>query len=91
MCSSDLGRIVLDCSMEDVESRYLQVMVHPEQVAAARALGPIQERQVFGRSILLFDRADRQQLATMGEVRTPSIGDVFVAVMGNREGARHEF
>jgi len=83
----DRGRIVLDCTMEDVESRYLQVMVHPEQVAAARALGPIQERQVFGRSILLFDRADRQQLASMGEVRTPSIGDVFVAVMGTRAGA----
>ena len=82
----DRGRIVLDCSMEDVESRYLQVMVHPEQVAAARALRPIHERQVFGRSILLFDRADRAQLAEMGEVRTPSIGDVFVAVMGNRAG-----
>ena len=82
----DRGRIVLDCSMEDVESRYLQVMVHPEHVTAARALGPIQERQVFGRSILLFDRADRQQLAAMGEVRTPSIGDVFVAVMGDRKG-----
>ena len=82
----DRGRIVLDCSMEDVESRYSQVMVHPEQVAAARALRPIHERQVFGRSILLFDRADRAQLAEMGEVRTPSIGDVFVAVMGSRAG-----
>ena len=49
------GRIVLDCSMEEFESRYLEVMVHPEQVAAARALKPIHERQVFGRSILLFD------------------------------------
>ena len=49
------GRIVLDCSMEEFESRYLEVMVHPEHVAAARALRPIHERQVFGRSILLFD------------------------------------
>src|SRR5712664_2997870 len=49
------GRIVLDCSMEAVESRYLEVMVHPEQAAAARALKPIHERQVLGRSILLFD------------------------------------
>ncbi len=53
------GRIVLDCSMEEFESRYLEVMVNPEQVAAARALKPIHERQVFGRSILLFDRVDR--------------------------------
>jgi ABC-2 type transport system ATP-binding protein len=79
----DRGRIVLECSMEAFESRYLQVMVHPERVAAARALRPIQERQVFGRSILLFDHVDRQQLAALGDVRTPSIADLFVAVMGN--------
>jgi ABC-2 type transport system ATP-binding protein len=84
------GRIVLDCSMEEFESRYREVMVHPEQVAAARALKPIHERQVFGRNILLFDlkpdRVDRQQLAALGDVRTPSIADLFVAVMGNQAG-----
>ena len=80
------GRIVLDCSMEEFESRYLEVTVHPEHVAAARALKPIHERQVLGRSILLFDRVDRQQLAALGDVRTPSIADLFVAVMGNHAG-----
>jgi ABC-2 type transport system ATP-binding protein len=82
------GRIVLACSMEEIESRYLEVMVHPEQVAAARALRPMHERQVFGRSILLFERADRQQLAALGDVRTPSIADLFVAVIGNQPGER---
>jgi ABC-2 type transport system ATP-binding protein len=86
------GRIVLGSTMEEFESRYLEVMVRPEHIAAARALRPINERQVFGRSILLFDRADRQQVATLGEVRTPSIADLFVAVMGpqagNAQGAR---
>jgi ABC-2 type transport system ATP-binding protein len=80
------GRIVLGCSMQEFESRYLEVMVHPEQVAAARARQPIHERQVFGRSILLFDHVDRQQLTGLGEVRTPSIADVFVAVMVNQAG-----
>jgi ABC-2 type transport system ATP-binding protein len=80
------GRIVLNCSMEEFESRYQEVTVHSEQVAAARSLRPIYERQVFGRIILLFDRADRQQLAALGEVRTPSISDLFVAVMGNQAG-----
>jgi len=80
------GRIVLDCSMEEFESRYVEVTVHPEQLAAARGLKPIHERQVFGRSILLFERVDRQQLAGLGEIRTPSIADVFVAVMGNMIG-----
>ncbi len=78
------GRIVLDCSMEEFESRYAEVMVHPQHVAAAQALKPIHERQVFGRSILLFDGVDRHRLAALGEVRTPSIADLFVAVMGSQ-------
>jgi len=80
----DRGGIVLNCSMDDFESSYLEVMVHPEQAAAARALKPIHERQVFGRSIFLFDHVDREALAALGEVRTTSIADLFVAVMGNR-------
>jgi ABC-2 type transport system ATP-binding protein len=76
------GRIVLECSMEEFEARYLEVMVNPEHIAAARALKPIHERPAFGRSILLFDRADREQLAALGEVHRPSIADLFVAVMG---------
>jgi len=80
------GRFVFGCSMEEFEARYLEVMVNPEQVAAARALKPIHERQLFGRSVLLFDRVDRSQLAALGEVRRPSIADLFVAVMGNEAG-----
>jgi len=80
------GRIVLNSSMEELESRYVELMVLPNYAAAARALKPIHERQVFGRTILLFDRADRQQLAALGDVRTPSIADLFVAVVGNQAG-----
>src|SRR5438309_456301 len=80
------GRIVFACSMEELESRYLEVMVNPENAAAARAIKPIHERQLLGRSVLLFDRADRQQLAALGEVRKPSIADLFVAIMSNQAG-----
>lgn len=85
----DRGRIVFNCSMEELESRYLEVTVHPEKVAAARALKPMHERQAIGRSILLFDlmtldKVDRQPLAAFGDARTPSIADLFVAVMGNQ-------
>src|SRR5215510_1332718 len=76
------GRIVLDCTMENFEERYAEVMVSADQVAAARALQPLHERQVFGRSILLFDNVARDKLAALGEVRTPSIADLFVAVIG---------
>jgi ABC-2 type transport system ATP-binding protein len=80
------GQIVFNCSMEELESRYVEVMVNPEQLAAARALKPMCERQVFGRSILLFDAVDRQQLAALGDVRTPSTADLFVAVLGHQAG-----
>ena len=80
------GRIVFNSSIEDLESRYLEVTVRPEQTAAARALKPIHEREVLGRSILLFDNVDHQQLAALGEVRTARIADLFVALIGNQAG-----
>jgi ABC-2 type transport system ATP-binding protein len=83
----DRGRVALECSMEQFETRYLEVMVNPEQLEEARALKPMHERPVFGRSVLLFDHGDRAQLAGFGEVRRPSIADLFVAVMG-REGVK---
>jgi ABC-2 type transport system ATP-binding protein len=81
------GRIVFSCSMEEFESRYAEVMVKPDKLVAARALNPIQERQALGRSILLFDRVDRQKLGDLGEIRMPSIADLFVAVMGSQAEA----
>ena len=82
----DRGCIVFDRSMEEVEARYIEVMVHPENIAAARAFKPMHERQVIGGSVLLFDGINRQRLAALGEVRTPSIADLFVAVVGNQTG-----
>ena len=78
------GRIVMECGMEEFQTRYVEVMVRPENLAAARSFKPMHERQVFGRSILLFDHADRDALAAIGDVRTPGIADLFVAVMGNQ-------
>ena len=84
----DRGRIVLSSTLEELESRYVEVAVKADQVAAARALKPMSERQIFGRSIFLFDlkpnSADLQQLATLGELHTPGIADLFVAVIGNQ-------
>ena len=77
----DGGRIVLNSSMEALEARYAEVLVSPDRLAEARGLGAIHERQVFGRSLLLFDGVDRRHLSALGEVRTPSIADLFVAVM----------
>ena len=82
------GRIVFNRSIEELESRYLEVSVRPEQLAAARALKPIYEREMLGRSTLLFDHVDRQQLAAFGDVRTAGLADLFVAVIGNEAAIR---
>ena len=84
----DRGRVVLDSSMEDVEGRYLEVVVGPDRIAAARALRPLNERTLLGRSILLFDGVARDQLAALGEVRTPGLADIFVALMGGTQATR---
>jgi ABC-2 type transport system ATP-binding protein len=78
------GRIVFNCSMEELEKRYLEVTVNPENLAAARALKPVNERLVLGRSILLFDGVERQKLSELGTTRTPSVADLFVAIVGNQ-------
>jgi ABC-2 type transport system ATP-binding protein len=82
----DRGRIVFARPLDEVESSYLEVRVSPEHAPAARLLGPIHERPSLGASIMLFEAVDRQRLAALGEVRTPSIADMFVAVMAGRSG-----
>lgn len=78
------GRIVLDTSMEQFESRYTEVQVRSEQLTAARVLKPIYERRTLDRTLLIFDGVDRTQLEPLGDMRTPSIADLFVGVMTNQ-------
>ena len=75
------GKIVLDTDMEAVGERFAEVMVGADKADAARRMKPLDERQVFGKSIFLFDGADRATLEAMGEVRRPSVSDLFVATM----------
>ena len=81
-----LTDIVFRRSMEEVEARFHEVAVHPDRLAAARALHPIHEREGFGRGVLLFEGVDRNQLAALGDVRTPSVADLFVAILSSRGG-----
>jgi ABC-2 type transport system ATP-binding protein len=75
------GSVVLSCSMDEIESRFLEVLVRPDEVGAAQSLKPMHERQVLGGSILMFDGVDRQKIAALGDPRTPAIADLFVAVI----------
>jgi ABC-2 type transport system ATP-binding protein len=75
------GRIVLDASMDAVGDRYAEVLVAPDKADAARSLKPLSERQIFGKSIFLFDGVDHARLAALGELHKPSVADLFVATM----------
>jgi ABC-2 type transport system ATP-binding protein len=75
------GKIVLDADMDVIGERFIEVMVSGDRAAAARALKPLDERQVFGKSIFLFDGVERATLEAMGETRRPSVSDLFVATM----------
>jgi ABC-2 type transport system ATP-binding protein len=75
------GRITLQTDMDSFGERYAEVMVAAEHAEAARALQPLSERSVFGKTVYLFDGVERQQLQALGEVRRPSLADIFVATM----------
>jgi ABC-2 type transport system ATP-binding protein len=73
------GRIVLDCSLEDIATRYAGVIVRESRLEEARALNPFYERPLLGKKVLYFEHADVAKLAELGEVQRPSVADLFVA------------
>jgi ABC-2 type transport system ATP-binding protein len=75
------GKITLSASMDEVGERFVEVMVPAENLAAAKALNPVDERQVFGKSVMLFDGVPRAQVAALGETRNVGVADLFVAKM----------
>jgi ABC-2 type transport system ATP-binding protein len=75
------GKISLAATMDEVGERFTEVMVEPQFVAAANALQPLSQRTVFGKAVMLFDGVGRHQLSNFGELRTPSVADLFVATM----------
>ena len=78
------GRIVLDTSIEDLATRFVQLIANNDSLEAARKLGPIYEREVFGRTAFVCEGRSTEELATLGETRTPSVADLFVAKMAGR-------
>jgi ABC-2 type transport system ATP-binding protein len=75
------GRLALNCSVEELGGRYQQLTVSSEQAARARELRPFYEREIFGRVAMYFEGRTAAELGAYGELRTPSIADLFVAKM----------
>jgi ABC-2 type transport system ATP-binding protein len=79
------GRIALNSTMDEVQERYVELMVAPDKAGVARELKPLYERELFGRHIFLYENSDRDQLKALGELHTPSVADLFVATMNGGE------
>jgi ABC-2 type transport system ATP-binding protein len=75
----DKGHIVLDCSVEEIATRYAAVTVTADHIDAARAEKPFYERRTLGKTILYFEQPGSEALARFGELHTPSVSDLFVA------------
>ena len=73
------GRILLDSSMDALSETYVEVMTSGENAQKARGLGPIAESELFGKSVMLFEGVAREHLDGLGELRIPSVADLFVA------------
>jgi len=77
----DRGKLVLDSAIDDLPARFQQLTVAADKIEAARALGPFHVRELFGRTIMLYENRPPDSLAGLGELRTPTIADLFVAKM----------
>jgi ABC-2 type transport system ATP-binding protein len=75
------GRILLDVAMDTIPESYAELLTSGAQADAARQLGPLYERDVFGKKVMTFANVARDQLKQLGEVHTPSVADLFVAMV----------
>lgn len=82
------GELILHMQMETVSTRYAQVLVDPANLEAARALGPIYAETRFGQTAMVFEGIDRERLEAFGAVSTPTLSDLFVALMQRTPGER---
>ena len=73
------GRVILDTTMDSLADDYVELLTSGDKVGTARNMGPIAERDIFGKSVMLFEKPDRERLAELGELHTPSVADLFVA------------
>ena len=77
----DRGQIVLDSAMDSLSASYSELLVNREHLAQAMSLQPIHSRDVIGNKCLIFFDTERSTLEPFGEVSTPSVTDLFVALL----------
>lgn len=81
------GRAILCDAMPALEQEYVELRAVGPAVARAEAIPHVGQRSLLGGKALIYQGIDREALAPLGELRTPSLADLFVAKIG--EDNRH--
>ena len=79
----DHGRAVLSLAMEQVETEFVKVLCSGEINAPA---APLSRKQTLSGVEYIFRGVDRDVLAASGEVSTPNLAELFVAVVRGSQG-----
>jgi ABC-2 type transport system ATP-binding protein len=83
------GELILHAPMSEIAGRYSQLVTSAETAEAARALHPVFAETRFGQTVMVYDGADRAALEPLGAVTTPTLSDLFVALMSRETGVQH--
>ena len=77
------GKVLLYTSIEDLGQRFTQLTIPTDQADELREqLQPVSEYGILGRRVFLLENADNNTLVELGDIQTPSVADIFVALLG---------
>lgn len=76
------GKIILHESLLDLEERFSEVHVVGDAVRRAEELPYIGRRNILGGKAFIYEGIPSSQVAALGDVKTPSVSDLFIAKVG---------
>ncbi len=77
------GKILLYASIEELGKRFTQLTIPADQADELREqLKPMSEYGILGRRVFLLENTESKALVNLGDIQTPSVADIFVALMG---------
>ncbi|EAQ99480.1 ABC transporter ATP-binding protein [Congregibacter litoralis] len=76
------GKLILHESLMDIEDRFQELHALGDAAQRAEDLPYIGKRNILGGKAFIFEGASAGELAGLGELRTPSVSDLFVAKVG---------
>ena len=75
----DHGHIVLNRPLAELEASFVELHCVGEALARAESIPHVGKRSILGGKAIIYEDIDRHLLTPLGECRTPSVSDLFVA------------